>query len=361
MLKISLFIFLSIAKPFAYESMIRKGYTSCLGCHYSPRGGGILTDYGKMVAFSEAPLKLRSLEESSLKKSLRFGGMMDHGVHLRVANVDTEVSNDSFPMQGDYLNAFRFKNSVLLTTLAKAPVRRSQSSVEKPAFIDTVYFRDLKLVHSLDNKHFFTLGRERQNLGLKLTDHTLFVKNYNKSNVTDIATFLSYDYVGKDYELTLSSFGPNFQEGIDNKEYGGKVELRRKIARSVFGISFLKGKTNLVSRDLLGIFGKISPTKYISFFSENIMSSRKTSQNIEFSQRTHMIGVLLSPISSMEMSLSAEDIRREDPFYIDQQRAGMNIRQRIFPNLTFQFDWKRTFLSSRNENILISQLFINGR
>lgn len=360
MLRISLLLFLITTNANAYESMIRKGYTSCLGCHYSPRGGGILTDYGKMVAFSEAPLKLRTLKESSIKKSLRFGERMDHGVHLRLANVDTEVSNDSFPMQGDYLNAFKVKDYVLLTTIAKAPNRNSDSSTEKPTFINTIYFRDLKLVKSFNNKHFITIGRERQNIGLKLVDHTLFVKNYNKSNVTDIATLASYDFVEQGYEISSAFFGPNFQEGVDNKEYGGKIELRKKFKRAILGMSFLRGETNLIDRNLFGIFGKYSPIKYLSIFTENVLTKRKTSQNIEFNQRTNLIGLTLSPVSSMELNIIGEDIRREDPFYIDQQRLGLGLRQRLLPNLTFQFDLKRSYLASRIENILVTQLFLNG-
>ena len=42
----------SFAAPraFAYPSMARHGYTTCVTCHYNPSGGGILTPYGKFIA-----------------------------------------------------------------------------------------------------------------------------------------------------------------------------------------------------------------------------------------------------------------------------------------------------------------------
>lgn len=343
-----------------YESMIRKGNTSCLGCHYTPGGGGMLTDYGKMVAFSEAPLKLRKFEESSIKKAMRFGGKMDHAVHLRLANVDTELSNDTFPMQGDYLAALRHKKITVLSTLARAPTRRSQSSVEEPAFIDTIYFRDLKIVTDIDRKHYFTFGREKQNLGLKLVDHTLYVKNYNKFNVTDLATLFTYDYLSPGYQITATAFGPNFQEGVDNKEYGGKFAIRRRFKRAVLGAGTLYGSTTLIDRQLYNLFGKYSPIKYLTFMTENVLTKRKSQQNIKFDQRTHLVGVIVSPFTSTELLISGEDIRREEPFYVDQQRIALGLRQKIIPNLTLQLDYKRSDLGQRTENLLVSQLFLNG-
>jgi hypothetical protein len=49
-----LILFLLIGSSFdramAFPQMIRHGYTSCNTCHASPRGGGIMTDYGRALS-----------------------------------------------------------------------------------------------------------------------------------------------------------------------------------------------------------------------------------------------------------------------------------------------------------------------
>ena len=49
---ISLFLFVLMASRMvlAFPSAVRHGYTSCMTCHYSPTGGGILRPYGKIIA-----------------------------------------------------------------------------------------------------------------------------------------------------------------------------------------------------------------------------------------------------------------------------------------------------------------------
>ncbi len=42
--------FFTIKASIAFPQMIRHGYTSCNTCHAAPRGGGILTDYGRALS-----------------------------------------------------------------------------------------------------------------------------------------------------------------------------------------------------------------------------------------------------------------------------------------------------------------------
>ena len=39
-----------VQSALAYPEMIRHGYVSCLTCHMSPSGGGVLTQYGRSLA-----------------------------------------------------------------------------------------------------------------------------------------------------------------------------------------------------------------------------------------------------------------------------------------------------------------------
>ena len=64
----------------AFPEMIRHGYASCVSCHVSPAGGGILTDYGREL--SRELLATWSNEEENkplygmvtLPESVKLGG-----------------------------------------------------------------------------------------------------------------------------------------------------------------------------------------------------------------------------------------------------------------------------------------------
>lgn len=47
---VPLFLLLLSQTVFAFPQMIRHGYTSCNTCHASPRGGGVMTDYGRALS-----------------------------------------------------------------------------------------------------------------------------------------------------------------------------------------------------------------------------------------------------------------------------------------------------------------------
>lgn len=62
---------------FGLPDLIRHGYTSCTACHYSPAGGGLLNEYGKVQSseilstFIQEPVSLHFLDALSLGGQLR--------------------------------------------------------------------------------------------------------------------------------------------------------------------------------------------------------------------------------------------------------------------------------------------------
>src|SRR5947208_294846 len=45
-----LFFFLFSHSAFPYAELARHGYANCVTCHYSPTGGGLLTEYGRALS-----------------------------------------------------------------------------------------------------------------------------------------------------------------------------------------------------------------------------------------------------------------------------------------------------------------------
>lgn len=339
-----------LTKGHTRESMFRLGYNNCIACHTSPRGGQFLTQYGQLISNS------LSMTKKDLKsKSSNF----EQDIKLRLAHVRTDFSNSTFPMQADYLTAFKIGKGQLLTSIARAPQRRSVSdAVEKPNTIETLYLRELKYLFSAFSKKI-TVGREMQNLGLTLEDHTVFTKSENRFNVTDLANVLSLDSLGKKINYSFHLFTPSFQEKASNREYGVKGEFDYTLGKYQFGAGALVGLGDSIDRILLNLNSKIRFTKQFLLQFEATLTQRSLELGNSFAQQAYLILLSFFPIESVELFSQIEKLKREEPFEVSNQRYGLGINLKLYTHLSWRTDWKRTQLSQRDEDLYISQLYLN--
>jgi len=350
---ILLLIIFNTVNLHARETMIRKGYTSCNACHVSPNGGGHLTTYGEMVSDSLSLWKgTRAIKESK--------NIITHGAQVRLAHVRTEVSNSTFPMQADYLTALKWAKINVVSTLAKSPNRSSSlSEEEKPKFVKTLYFSEFKLMRKLSKNSTLTLGRERQNIGLRLEDHTIYNKSLNRFNVTDLASLVSIDKVDSKTSFNASVFFPSYQEVDSKQEYGLKTSSKFFFKKLQLGLGVLFGQTENIKRYLLNLNFKVNVSDFVLMIESNL-TKRETGQNIKFNQNSYFSRLSYFPLNPIELFISGDVVRRENPFLLTQERAGAGLTIKLQANTSLRFDYKKTFFSQTNETTFISQLFFNG-
>ena len=84
-----LFIFgMGFAAPaWAFPEMIRHGYTSCMTCHVSPNGGGLMTPYGRSMSKEILSRHAYEGEERLFHGALDAEG----GTRMRFIDPDLEV------------------------------------------------------------------------------------------------------------------------------------------------------------------------------------------------------------------------------------------------------------------------------
>ena len=335
----------------SYEGMIVKGYTSCLTCHYNPQGGGFLTKYGQVVSDSLSLVKGTRQIKDNLKE-------IQHGFQGRVAHLRTDFGNETFPMQADYMAAFSPNKNKYLFNLARAPKRSAHlADQEKPSFVETLYFRELKYLRQIGEEYIFEIGREKQNLGFRLEDHTLFSKSLNKLNITDLTTLVGINKVTSSYSFHGGLFLPSFQEAENNKESGGKLGGNLFFEKLTLGLHGLYGETKLIKRKMALLNFKYA-LGFFLIMAEGSLTSRTNEQGISFDQVDQFIRLSLFPIDEVELFLGGEKTKRDAPFSLNEERLHFGTRIKILANLSLRNDWKSSIKGPKNK-VFISQLSFN--
>ncbi len=172
-MKIILFTFallLLFEKAKAYPQLIRHGYTSCNTCHVSPRGGGVLTAYGRALSSEilstwsyegEENWHFGALPENSVPDWLHVGG--DFRVLQSHVKTEQMTRGRFIKMQEQVELAAKIKNIWISVAGASDTTKES-----RPWFIPQFY-----VMASLMDKLNVRMGRFLPRFGLNMPEHIL--------------------------------------------------------------------------------------------------------------------------------------------------------------------------------------------
>ncbi len=164
------FVNLSFALP---RFGVQNG-TSCIACHVNPTGSGLRNDYGSnVVALEELPLE-RWLDKGNedwdgyISDHLQIGGDFRlQGVQYN--ETDSTRKSAFFPMQADIYFYLKLNNNAGIFT--KIGVRGKST-------LSTEYWA---LLRNLPQNAWVRVGRTLPNYGLRVDDHTSFIRGGNFS------------------------------------------------------------------------------------------------------------------------------------------------------------------------------------
>ena len=169
-----IFIFnLSFALP---RFSVQNG-TSCIACHVNPTGSGLRNDYGSNVmALDELPLE-RWISKGNedwdgyVGDHLQVGGdFRFQGIHYN--DSDTTQKSAFFPMQADIYMFLKLNQNAGIYSKIGA---RGKSS------LSTEFWA---LLNNLPQNAWIRFGRSLPNYGLRVDDHTSFIRGGNYSRTT---------------------------------------------------------------------------------------------------------------------------------------------------------------------------------
>ena len=169
-MKILFFLFL-INFVFSLPRFSIETGTSCMNCHVNPTGGGMRNDYGSNIY---------ALEELTLKRLIKNaddmwdGYITDNfqiGGDFRIQLFDDGDDSRIFPMQSDFYGNLKLtKNTDLYFKVDSSPYRNNEFFILFKNVIDKIWIK---------------LGKTLPAYGLKLDDHTSFIRGGNRTSITE--------------------------------------------------------------------------------------------------------------------------------------------------------------------------------
>ena len=215
-------------KSHAFPEMVRHGYTSCIACHASPNGGGIVTPYGRAIS-QELLSTWRTGERESqfaygtvnLPAWLNLGGDV-RAVQTHIETPKIKVGKMIF-MQVDLEAAVSLGKFQLVGTGGRLENPQDESA----EFISRRHYLSYKPTQNL----FFRAGKFFPAIGIHTPDHVIVTKR----NV-------GWDQNQESYNLEAVWFNENFEVFIDGV-FGrpDKKELDRETGASTrFAYNFME-------------------------------------------------------------------------------------------------------------------------
>lgn len=250
---------------------LTTGSSQCSQCHVSPAGGGLLTEWGQEELGDTIA---RGGDGRFLHGAIETPGWLQLGGDLRLAALANEVGSSEgtevavFPMQLDLtMRVVSGPWSVVGTVGARGRVRSGEpSSSDNPAsevgstsLASYLISREHYIMWRPDSAGpYVRAGRFAAPYGLRLADHTTYVRRYLGFNLLEETYNLGGGWSGADWELHATAFAPDPLQGAARKDFGGAVMFEKQATEAlIVGASTRAGIGSHVTRLQAGVHGKL--------------------------------------------------------------------------------------------------------
>lgn len=260
--------FFSAKAVLAFPQMIRHGYTNCMTCHTSPRGGGLMTDYGR--ALSGEVLSTWSYEGEqnwhygALKKApnwLKIGGdFRSAQVHSKT---DQATIGRFIEMQEQIEVAAKLKDTLINITYSSDTLKES-----KPWYISQFY-----ILSQLTDKLNIRLGRFIPRFGINTPEHIFSTRGplgfgYQSERDTAEITFVENKW---DFSLALTT--GELRDTTDASGIYSQVNYSFG-SHDKLGIS-LEKKSRSNEETSIGIHGLVGLSEHLYLISDTVFRNSR--------------------------------------------------------------------------------------
>ncbi len=325
------------------------GTTRCNQCHFNPAGGGLITEYGRDAAGDE--LSTFPGDGGFLHGKVELPRWLALGADLRAAYLQHDAGNPDgalkalFPMQADAYARVTFLDqfSLALTAGIRGQTRKASGDIGPDNFRPETASRFVSREHYLLWRAaalgpYLRAGRFYAPYGLRLAEHTTYVRRDLGYNLQQETYTFSAGMVQNGWELHVSGFVPDDLLRSGGEEKGAALMGEYRIAGIAgVGISGRMGITDDGRRYQGGTFGKlyIEPLKTMLMVEGDIVNVGSKS-GPSSNQAVGYAGLTVFPLRGVWLSVYGERLQT-DISVRDTATNAVNGQLNWFPFPHFEF------------------------
>lgn len=258
------------AEARAYPHLqLSSGSGRCSECHVGPAGGGLLTPWGQD---EHGDTVARGGDGRFLHGAAPLPGWLQLGGNLRLAALANDAGGSegaevaAFPMQIDL--AVRVAagawSAVIVGGLrgvvrGGAPADNPGSEASAPPLASYLVSREHYVMwRPGETGAYARAGRFAAPHGLRLADHTAYVRRYLGHNLLEETYGLGGGWIADTWELHATAFASDSLQGAPRREVGGAALFEARPAHAlVLGGSARVGAGDADTRAQAGVHGKL--------------------------------------------------------------------------------------------------------
>jgi hypothetical protein len=260
----------SHAQAYPYFQLT-SGSSQCSQCHVGPAGGGLLTAWGQ-EEFGDTIAN--GGDGRFLHGAITTPAWLQLGGNVRIAALANDVGGSggvetaAFPMQLDLtMKLERGAWSAVGTVGARGRVRSGApdtesapgSEVEATSLASYLISREHYVMwRPSDQGLYLRAGRFAAPHGLRIADHTVYVRRYLGFNLLEETYNLGGGWSGDDSELHATLFAYDPLQGAARKDFGAAVMFEKQATQTLIaGASARVSISSQVRRLQAGAHGKL--------------------------------------------------------------------------------------------------------
>ena len=250
---------------------LSSGSAQCRQCHVGPAGGGLLTPWGQD---EQGDTIARGGNGHFLHGAVALPGWLMIGGNFRLAALANDVGGTEgaelamFPMQIDL--AVRVASgawSVVAIAGARGVVRSGSpdtmddpaSEASAPSLASYAISREHYVMwRPKEQGAYVRVGRFAAPYGLRLADHTAYVRRYLGFNLLEETYGIGGGWLGDAWELHATAFASDPLQGAARREGGAAAMIEARPANALLvGASVRAGAGDADTRLAAGVHGKL--------------------------------------------------------------------------------------------------------
>lgn len=285
------FVFVAALEAQAYSEFIRYGYASCLTCHGNGLGGGPLNDYGRALWSTEIASRAmysKNMSAEDLGNQSGFLGKVSLArwlkPHAKYRGINVQTNPGSQQSATKYYNmqnelGFSVEaddDGKYLASITWGHIPRSSDYGLGKSNNFRFLTREYYLRYEVISTWWIYVGLMEKVYGIRNIDHTSYQRspqgfnpNIDSINGMSHSQGLILHKVEDKWEVALNYFIGNPYESADYKQSGASLMTEFEVGdQKRLGVSVLSEKSELLKKNMAGIFYRQGSSKSTSFLFE---------------------------------------------------------------------------------------------